>query len=198
MRCISRHLPGLRPGLALQPFTSGLAGFFVALEVGSVGPCRRASSGQPSRRARAARLPPLLAQSLCLRPPGPGCWSGRLVTCALSAPLSPAGLRWGASLATLLTLPLFSQAKDLPTFKDNDFLNEGQKLHVGEESKKNFLEKLKRDVEVLTNLVSKLVEQAPLFCGAGASSRKNGVTAFQEQGTEGRVAIRAVWVGTRT
>lgn len=40
------------------------------------------------------------------------------------------------------------QAKDLPTFKDNDFLNEGQKLHVGEESKKNFLEKLKRDVEV--------------------------------------------------
>ncbi|XP_054565150.1 phosphatidylinositol 5-phosphate 4-kinase type-2 beta isoform X3 [Eptesicus fuscus] len=39
------------------------------------------------------------------------------------------------------------KAKDLPTFKDNDFLNEGQKLHVGEESKKNFLEKLKRDVE---------------------------------------------------
>lgn len=46
---------------------------------------------------------------------------------------------------------LLSQAKDLPTFKDNDFLNEGQKLHVGEESKKNFLEKLKRDVEVLSN-----------------------------------------------
>lgn len=42
------------------------------------------------------------------------------------------------------------QAKDLPTFKDNDFLNEGQKLHVGEESKKNFLEKLKRDVEVVS------------------------------------------------
>lgn len=44
------------------------------------------------------------------------------------------------------------QAKDLPTFKDNDFLNEGQKLHVGEESKKNFLEKLKRDVEFLAQL----------------------------------------------
>ncbi|XP_014740843.1 PREDICTED: phosphatidylinositol 5-phosphate 4-kinase type-2 beta [Sturnus vulgaris] len=42
------------------------------------------------------------------------------------------------------------KAKDLPTFKDNDFLNEGQKLHVGEESKKNFLEKLKRDVEVIS------------------------------------------------
>lgn len=39
----------------------------------------------------------------------------------------------------------------MPTFKDNDFLNEGQKLRVGEESKKNFLEKLKRDVEVLSD-----------------------------------------------
>lgn len=54
-------------------------------------------------------------------------------------------------LATSLTRLLLSQAKDLPTFKDNDFLNEGQKLHVGEESKKNFLEKLKRDVEVHMN-----------------------------------------------
>uniref|UniRef100_A0A8D0BLM4 1-phosphatidylinositol-5-phosphate 4-kinase n=1 Tax=Salvator merianae TaxID=96440 RepID=A0A8D0BLM4_SALMN len=44
------------------------------------------------------------------------------------------------------------KAKDLPTFKDNDFLNEGQKLHVGEECKKNFLEKLKRDVEFLAQL----------------------------------------------
>ncbi|XP_040857180.1 phosphatidylinositol 5-phosphate 4-kinase type-2 beta isoform X4 [Ochotona curzoniae] len=44
------------------------------------------------------------------------------------------------------------KAKDLPTFKDNDFLNEGQKLHVGEESRKNFLEKLKRDVEFLAQL----------------------------------------------
>uniref|UniRef100_A0A6I8Q7W6 Phosphatidylinositol 5-phosphate 4-kinase type-2 gamma n=1 Tax=Xenopus tropicalis TaxID=8364 RepID=A0A6I8Q7W6_XENTR len=44
------------------------------------------------------------------------------------------------------------KAKDLPTFKDNDFLNEGQKLHVGEENKKIFLEKLKRDVEFLSVL----------------------------------------------
>ena len=41
------------------------------------------------------------------------------------------------------------KAQDLPTFKDNDFLNEGQKLHVGEESEKNFLEKLRRDIEFL-------------------------------------------------
>ncbi|XP_063815770.1 phosphatidylinositol 5-phosphate 4-kinase type-2 beta [Pseudophryne corroboree] len=44
------------------------------------------------------------------------------------------------------------KAKDLPTFKDNDFLNEGQKLRVGEENKKIFLEKLKRDVEFLSVL----------------------------------------------
>lgn len=63
-----------------------------------------------------------------------------------------------------LTLLLLFQAKDLPTFKDNDFLNEGQKLHVGEESKKNFLEKLKRDVEVSSNLFvfSLFVGQRPL------------------------------------
>ncbi|XP_015680868.1 phosphatidylinositol 5-phosphate 4-kinase type-2 beta [Protobothrops mucrosquamatus] len=44
------------------------------------------------------------------------------------------------------------QAKDLPTFKDNDFLNEGQKLHVGVEYKKKILEKLKQDVEFLAQL----------------------------------------------
>lgn len=65
--------------------------------------------------------------------------------------------------ATQLTLLLLSQAKDLPTFKDNDFLNEGQKLHVGEESKKNFLEKLKRDVEVLTNAHFHLGSASPFL-----------------------------------
>lgn len=44
------------------------------------------------------------------------------------------------------------KAKELPTFKDNDFINEGQKLHVEEENKKAFLEKLKRDVEFLSQL----------------------------------------------
>lgn len=42
------------------------------------------------------------------------------------------------------------QAKELPTFKDNDFLNEGHKLQIGDDNKKYFLEKLKRDVEVGT------------------------------------------------
>lgn len=43
---------------------------------------------------------------------------------------------------------LSPQAKELPTFKDNDFLNEGHKLKIGDDNKKYFLEKLKRDVEV--------------------------------------------------
>lgn len=49
-----------------------------------------------------------------------------------------------------LTLKYFPslQAKELPTFKDNDFLNEGHKLQIGDDNKKYFLEKLKRDVEV--------------------------------------------------
>lgn len=48
----------------------------------------------------------------------------------------------------MLTLIHPPQAKELPTFKDNDFLNEGQKLQIGDDNKKYFLEKLKRDVEV--------------------------------------------------
>ncbi|CAG5945077.1 unnamed protein product [Menidia menidia] len=40
------------------------------------------------------------------------------------------------------------KAKELPTFKDNDFLNDGQKLQIGDDNKKYFLEKLKRDVEM--------------------------------------------------
>eukprot|EP00061_Rhincodon_typus_P014531 g41602.t1 len=39
------------------------------------------------------------------------------------------------------------QAKELPTLKDNDFLNEGQRIQIGDENKKMFLDKLKRDVE---------------------------------------------------
>ncbi|XP_018424964.1 PREDICTED: phosphatidylinositol 5-phosphate 4-kinase type-2 gamma isoform X3 [Nanorana parkeri] len=42
--------------------------------------------------------------------------------------------------------------KELPTFKDMDFLNMSQKLYVDEEQKKTFMEKLKRDVELLVQL----------------------------------------------
>lgn len=40
------------------------------------------------------------------------------------------------------------QAKELPTYKDNDFINDGQKIYIDENNKKMFLEKLRKDVEV--------------------------------------------------
>nr|XP_015210089.1 PREDICTED: phosphatidylinositol 5-phosphate 4-kinase type-2 alpha isoform X5 [Lepisosteus oculatus] len=43
----------------------------------------------------------------------------------------------------------FNQAKELPTYKDNDFINDGQKIYIDENNKKMFLEKLKKDVECL-------------------------------------------------
>uniref|UniRef100_A0A8C3HPJ4 Phosphatidylinositol 5-phosphate 4-kinase type-2 alpha n=1 Tax=Chrysemys picta bellii TaxID=8478 RepID=A0A8C3HPJ4_CHRPI len=44
------------------------------------------------------------------------------------------------------------KAKELPTFKDNDFINDGQKIYIDENNKKVFLEKLKKDVEFLAQL----------------------------------------------
>lgn len=42
--------------------------------------------------------------------------------------------------------------KDLPTFKDNDFVKANIKLHLDPISRKDFLEKLKKDVEFLASL----------------------------------------------
>ncbi|XP_078394462.1 phosphatidylinositol 5-phosphate 4-kinase type-2 gamma-like, partial [Cetorhinus maximus] len=44
------------------------------------------------------------------------------------------------------------KVKELPTLKDMDFLNVSQKVYVDMEQKKLFTDKLKRDVEFLTNL----------------------------------------------
>ncbi|XP_019062408.1 phosphatidylinositol 5-phosphate 4-kinase type-2 alpha isoform X5 [Fukomys damarensis] len=44
------------------------------------------------------------------------------------------------------------KAKELPTLKDNDFINEGQKIYIDDSNKKAFLEKLKKDVEFLAQL----------------------------------------------
>ncbi|XP_023079035.1 phosphatidylinositol 5-phosphate 4-kinase type-2 alpha isoform X2 [Piliocolobus tephrosceles] len=44
------------------------------------------------------------------------------------------------------------KAKELPTLKDNDFINEGQKIYIDDNNKKVFLEKLKKDVEFLAQL----------------------------------------------
>lgn len=38
--------------------------------------------------------------------------------------------------------------KDLPTFKDNDFVKEGTKIYIGEEAKEKLLETLTADVGV--------------------------------------------------
>lgn len=38
--------------------------------------------------------------------------------------------------------------KDLPTLKDNDFMKEGTKIHIGEEAKQQLMETLTADVEV--------------------------------------------------
>ncbi|KAA8580868.1 hypothetical protein FQN60_013826 [Etheostoma spectabile] len=43
-------------------------------------------------------------------------------------------------------------AKELPTYKDNDFINDGQKIYIDGENKKMFLEKLRKDVEFLAQL----------------------------------------------
>ncbi|XP_006497459.1 phosphatidylinositol 5-phosphate 4-kinase type-2 alpha isoform X2 [Mus musculus] len=49
-------------------------------------------------------------------------------------------------------LKKYHQAKELPTLKDNDFINEGQKIYIDDNNKKIFLEKLKKDVEFLAQL----------------------------------------------
>ncbi|KAB0399085.1 hypothetical protein E2I00_000058, partial [Balaenoptera physalus] len=46
----------------------------------------------------------------------------------------------------------YVEAKELPTLKDNDFINEGQKIYIDDNNKKVFLEKLKKDVEFLAQL----------------------------------------------
>ncbi|CAG0881115.1 unnamed protein product [Darwinula stevensoni] len=42
--------------------------------------------------------------------------------------------------------------KDLPTLKDNDFVNEGMKIHIGQEAKDKLLETLQADTDFLTKL----------------------------------------------
>ncbi|XP_043920497.1 LOW QUALITY PROTEIN: phosphatidylinositol 5-phosphate 4-kinase type-2 alpha [Protopterus annectens] len=53
------------------------------------------------------------------------------------------------------------KAKECPTYKDNDFINDGLKIHVDENDKKMFLEKLRKDVEFLA--VLKLMDYSLLL-----------------------------------
>ena len=40
------------------------------------------------------------------------------------------------------------KAKDLPTFKDNDFLNEKMTIQIGDASKERLMENIQADVQV--------------------------------------------------
>ena len=42
----------------------------------------------------------------------------------------------------------FFQTKENPTFKDNDFTKDNAKLRIGDEVKKDLLQRVKDDVEV--------------------------------------------------
>lgn len=44
------------------------------------------------------------------------------------------------------------KAKDLPTLKDNDFVNDGVIIHIGSTEKENFMKKLNADTEFLSSL----------------------------------------------
>lgn len=39
--------------------------------------------------------------------------------------------------------------KEFPTFKDNDFVKDNVKIYMDNEAREEFLQKLKRDVEVV-------------------------------------------------
>lgn len=51
-----------------------------------------------------------------------------------------------------------------------DFLNKNQKVYIGEEEKKIFLEKLKRDVEVMVGVLCEMVALFPFLLPAGQLS----------------------------
>lgn len=56
------------------------------------------------------------------------------------------------------------KAKELPTYKDNDFINDGQKIYIDEENKKIFLEKLRKDVEVNAIFIYLFFPFVPFTC----------------------------------
>lgn len=69
-------------------------------------------------------------------------------TCHVFSQQPLAGLNGAFCVYWSLIYVTDGQAKELPTYKDNDFINDGQKIFIDEENKKMFLEKLRKDVEV--------------------------------------------------
>ncbi|XP_014666783.1 PREDICTED: phosphatidylinositol 5-phosphate 4-kinase type-2 beta-like isoform X2 [Priapulus caudatus] len=71
------------------------------------------------------------------------------------------------------------KAKDLPAYKDNDFVEEGVKLIVGPEAKEKFMEKLTRDVGFLTNL--HLMDYSLLVGIHDCQTGRDAADALQEE-----------------
>ncbi|XP_048866675.1 phosphatidylinositol 5-phosphate 4-kinase type-2 alpha isoform X1 [Brienomyrus brachyistius] len=69
---------------------------------------------------------------------------------------APAKSRMSQKLQTIRIATRFycaiKHTKELPTYKDNDFINDGQKIYIDEDNKKMFLDKLKKDVEFLAQM----------------------------------------------
>ncbi|XP_061433217.1 phosphatidylinositol 5-phosphate 4-kinase type-2 alpha-like [Lethenteron reissneri] len=105
----------------------------------------------------------------------------QFTTCALpSPPPRPSVSFQGSTVAREASEK--EKAKELPTFKDNDFINEKQRIVIGEENKKLFLEKLKRDVEFLAQL--KIMDYS-LLVGIHDVERADQDDDDVEEGEEG-------------
>jgi len=76
--------------------------------------------------------------------------------------------------------------KSHPTFKDNDFLNDGVKIHIGEEAKTKLMETLTADVEFLTKL--HIMDYSLLLgvhdCDAAAEEQEQELLAEAEDDEE--------------
>ncbi|XP_069770720.1 phosphatidylinositol 5-phosphate 4-kinase type-2 alpha isoform X2 [Narcine bancroftii] len=75
------------------------------------------------------------------------------------------------------------KAKELPTFKDNDFINDGQKIYINEDNKKMFLEKLKKDVEFLAQL--KIMDYSLLVGIHDVEQAEQDEIEFEDEEDEG-------------
>lgn len=73
--------------------------------------------------------------------------------------------------------------KDLPTFKDNDFVNQQMKVYIGEDAKQKLLETLTADVEFLTKL--HLMDYSLLL---GIHEVARGEQEYKERETESELA----------
>lgn len=73
------------------------------------------------------------------------------------------------------------RVKDCPTFKDNDFLNDGVKIHIGPEAKAVFMETLEADVDFLTK--NEIMDYS-LLLGIHDTTREDSREELEEEEEE--------------